>query len=139
MAGRDTGNAPAISPAWRLPERSRSRSARRVGSARAWKTVAVEYVTDMFRITCYHTVTQSSCQALCEDGKLAAFGLGLGRATNVLRQWVRLGEFEARTRSRLWPCYSWSLSGSKMPRSSASGSEAKVECCQRGSPTMRVG
>ena len=48
--GRETGNALAICPAGWLPRRSRSRTARRVGSARAWKVISLfrsaEYVTD---------------------------------------------------------------------------------------------
>src|SRR5580692_10800286 len=50
MAGRETGKAPAISPAGWLPRRSKSRTARRVGSARAWKVAPGEYVTERFRI-----------------------------------------------------------------------------------------
>ena len=62
IAGRDTVKARAISPAGRVPVRNRSRTARRVGSAKAlnavpgvavpfeggegWAALALEYVTD---------------------------------------------------------------------------------------------
>src|SRR5258708_36843187 len=63
MAGRETGKAPAMVPAGWLPRRSRSRTARRVGSASAWKVASEEYVTERFRIMRNLTVTRRRCQA----------------------------------------------------------------------------
>jgi len=62
MAGRETGKAPAISPAGWLPRRNKSRTARRVGSASAWKVASGEYVTERFRIMRNRTVTGWRCQ-----------------------------------------------------------------------------
>src|SRR5271155_3162829 len=66
MAGRETGKAWAISPAGWLPRRKRSSTARRVGSARAWKVVSAirsgKYVTERFRMMRNLTVTQRGCQ-----------------------------------------------------------------------------
>src|SRR5258708_7968634 len=63
MAAREIGQAPAMVPAGWLPRRSRSRTARGVGSASAWKVASEEYVTERFRIMRNLTVTRRRCQA----------------------------------------------------------------------------
>ena len=62
MAGRETGKALAIRPAGWPPARNKSRIARRVGSASAWKVASVEYVTERFRIMRNYRVTDQICQ-----------------------------------------------------------------------------
>src|ERR1700741_5141575 len=62
MAGRETGNSRAICPAGNAPRRSRSSTARRVGSASAWKVAPVEYVAERLRIIGNYMVPHLSCQ-----------------------------------------------------------------------------
>lgn len=82
IAGLETGNALAICPAGWLPRRSKSSTARRVGSAKAWNAIspprgAVERVTDRSRIMCNYTVTHHTCQAETESLKYSV-GIGFG-------------------------------------------------------------
>src|ERR1700741_3002228 len=62
MAGRETGNSRAICPAGNAPRRSSSSTARRVGSASAWKVAPVEYVAERLRIIGNYMVPHLSCQ-----------------------------------------------------------------------------
>src|SRR5260370_40602507 len=70
-------------PAGWLPRRRRSSTARRVGSASAWKVASEGYVTERFRIMRNLTVTRRRCQGKSAEKNAGALKIKCKDKINV--------------------------------------------------------